>query len=225
MRGEPVPFPVEGGERLLRGFLQAGGGRRFPAGLVDDGDHLVPGGAGFFQPTAAAAASRGAGAAAPSQTVMSWACAAYRFLIRSSHAAVQYASWRGRELPDQAQAEDHDFRSRSHLGLAQAVQRDRADRGEGGVPGRDALWHGRAEQTWDGLQLRVIGLARAAGRHQLTDPHSGHRRPGCKDDSCPRVPQRQVLGKAAADGLPPPAAPRPRPPRAGSPRARREPSR
>ena len=39
---------------------------------------------------AAAAASRGAGAAACAHAVVSCACAAYRSLTRSSHAAVQY---------------------------------------------------------------------------------------------------------------------------------------
>ena len=65
-----------------------------------------------------------------------------------------------------------------------------------------ALWHGRAEQGRDGLQFRVVGLARAACRHQPAGSHSGHRGPGRKDDSCRRVAQRQVVGEAAADCLP-----------------------
>ena len=48
----------------------------------------------------------------------------------------------------------------------------------------------------------MTGLARAAGRHQLAGPDSGHRRPDRKHGSCRRVPQRQVLGEPAADGLP-----------------------
>ena len=35
VRDEPVPFAVQGGERLLRGFLQAGGSHLLLPGLVD----------------------------------------------------------------------------------------------------------------------------------------------------------------------------------------------
>src|SRR4249919_65912 len=37
VRGQPVPFAVQGGERLLRGFLQARGGHLLVARLVDHG--------------------------------------------------------------------------------------------------------------------------------------------------------------------------------------------
>src|SRR6516164_3040222 len=46
---DAVPFAVQGGERLLRGLLQAGGGHLLPAGLVDRGDGVIPRGVCLFQ--------------------------------------------------------------------------------------------------------------------------------------------------------------------------------
>src|SRR5712672_455482 len=44
VRGDAVPFAVQGGEGLLRGLGQAGGLHLLLPGLVDHGDRVVPGG-------------------------------------------------------------------------------------------------------------------------------------------------------------------------------------
>jgi hypothetical protein len=80
---------VAGSWRRLRSEPDhAGVSHLLLAGLVDRTGRAVPGGAGFLQPG-------GAGAAAPSQAAVSFPCAVYSALIRSSHAAVQYVSWAG----------------------------------------------------------------------------------------------------------------------------------
>ena len=50
VRGQPVPFPVQRGECLLRGFLEAGGGHLLHTGLIDRGECTVPGSMGLIQP-------------------------------------------------------------------------------------------------------------------------------------------------------------------------------
>ena len=49
VRGQPVPFPLQRGERLLRGFLQARSGHLLGARLVDHLQGRVPGGVGLVQ--------------------------------------------------------------------------------------------------------------------------------------------------------------------------------
>src|SRR6266851_7737537 len=58
VRGEAVPFAVQGGERFLRGLGQAGGGHLLLARLVDRGERGVPRGLRVVQ-------SRGGGGLVP----------------------------------------------------------------------------------------------------------------------------------------------------------------
>ena len=61
VRGQAVQFPVQGGEHCFR-LLQAGGGHLLLPGLVDNGECLVPGGAGLppaGRPPPALPAARG----------------------------------------------------------------------------------------------------------------------------------------------------------------------
>ena len=118
------------------------------------------------------------------------------------HVAASRDGQPGGQLADQAKPEHHDLRPGTYLGQAQAVQRDRGDRGERRVLGGHAVRDRGAEQAGHRLEFRVVGLAGAAGRHQLAGPEPGDRGSGLEHDARGGVAERQVLGEPAADRLP-----------------------
>ena len=61
------------------------------------------------------------------------------------------------------------------LGHPQPVQRDGRHGGERGVRGGHPVRHDGAQQAGHGLELGVVGLARAAGGDQLAGPDAGDR--------------------------------------------------
>ncbi len=77
-----------------------------------------------------------------------------------------------RELADDPEPDDHDGRADGRVGAAEAVHRDRAERGERRVLGAHALGDPGAQQRRDDVDLRVVGAARARDRDTVAGGHA-----------------------------------------------------